>query len=132
MDKPNDAQLPRQRARTKGREDFFPTSLYEYDGSGITKKEWMATQLLAGMLPLGGPLASYEEDSLVEAAVNLATKLLIRLVETDGIDLLPPGEPVFIPSDLDAADMGDEEEDDAPDFDERDTEDLGDTDEISF
>ena len=87
MDKPNDAQLPRQRARTKGREDFFPTSLYEYDGSGITKKEWMATQLLAGMLPLGG---GYQEDFLVETAVNLATKLLIRLVETDGIDCCHP------------------------------------------
>ena len=122
---PRDLRTPRQRARTKGREKFAPV-LPDYDGSGITKREWIATQLLAGMLPRG-PLASYEEDSLVEAAVALTGKLLERLIETDGIDLLPPGEPVFegggaffIPSDLDAADTDDE--DDEPDFD--DTEDL--------
>ena len=136
MDKPNDLRSPRQRARTKGREKFAPV-LPDYDGSGITKREWMATQLLAGMLPRGGFLAGYEEDPLVQAAVSLAGKLLERLIETDGIDLLPPGEPVFensgaffVPSDLDAADM--DGEDDEPDFDERDTEDLADTDEIPY
>lgn len=113
-----DAATLRHRARTKGREDFFPTKQYEYDGSGISKREWIATQLLAGMLPMA-PLASYEEDSLVAAAVGLAEKLLERLAETDEIDLLPPGETVFIPTDNEATDMDDENE---PEFEERDTE----------
>ena len=68
-------EMNEERALDRGNELAFPLSTGSgYPSTGMTKREWMATQLMAGFLTQG-----YASDAAADRSIKAVNDLLIAL-----------------------------------------------------